>query len=63
MDGVLRVAAHPHWHPSGCTVRSDCFCVHLEAPHNLYLWQLSAVWDHYTNTLLLRDIQVGVHHL
>ena len=37
MDGVLRVAAHPHWHPSGCTVRSDSFCVHLEAPHNVFL--------------------------
>ena len=49
--------AHPHWHPSGCTVRSDSCCVHLDAPHNLYLWQLSAGSDHCTNTLLLRDIQ------
>jgi len=63
MDGVLRVAGRCS--PSLAPLRLHRPPFQLAASaciskrRTTYIWQLSAGSDHCTNTLLLRDIQVG----
>jgi len=61
MDGVLQIAAHPHWHPPAATsALTASACISMR--RTTYTGGSSPDSDHCTNTLLLRDIQVDLHH-